>query len=198
MAIVKCYECEREVSDNAASCPHCGAPFAKSQPQVIPKRRGLSVWAIVAIVLASILLLFIFINVIFAIPSMLNALDRDRQTTTLENISRVGQGIEVYWMDYGHPPWADDIRELQEIFEETEINLNQAMVKDGWGNDLIYEHSGTSIYTVMSYGSDGIAGPRVRPNANGDRIIRHFDEDIIWSMGRFVQRPEGAQTSGRR
>jgi len=196
MAIVKCYECEREVSDSASSCPNCGAPFAKSQPQVKPQRRGMSTGAIVTIVLASV-----FIGggaILFSVLFICGNYDRSCQVTTVENIAYLGQSIELYKMDYRHAPFARDIRELQEIFEETEININQAMFKDGWGNDLIYERSGVGIYTVMSYGSDGIPGPRVRPNAYGDRIIRHFDEDIIWSMGRFVQRPEGAQTSGRR
>lgn len=26
MALIKCYECNKEISDSAASCPHCGAP----------------------------------------------------------------------------------------------------------------------------------------------------------------------------
>ena len=26
MALVKCYECEKEISDKAPACPHCGAP----------------------------------------------------------------------------------------------------------------------------------------------------------------------------
>jgi len=195
MAIVKCYECEREVSDSAASCPHCGAPFAKSQPQVIPKRRGLSTGAIIAIVLTSV-----FIGggvILFSVLFIFASYDRSCQTTTIENVMRMGMGVEQYKMDYQHAPFARDIHELQDIFEETEINLNQSMVKDGWGNDLIYEHSGVGIYTVMSYGSDNAVGPVVTPNLTGDLIVRHFDEDIIWSMGRFVQRPEGAQTSGR-
>ena len=26
MALIKCYECEKEISDKAPACPHCGAP----------------------------------------------------------------------------------------------------------------------------------------------------------------------------
>ena len=26
MALIECYECEKEISDKAAACPHCGAP----------------------------------------------------------------------------------------------------------------------------------------------------------------------------
>ena len=26
MALIKCYECSKEISDKAPACPHCGAP----------------------------------------------------------------------------------------------------------------------------------------------------------------------------
>jgi hypothetical protein len=29
MALTTCYECDRMTSDQAAACPHCGAPIAK-------------------------------------------------------------------------------------------------------------------------------------------------------------------------
>lgn len=36
--LIKCSECEREVSDQAAACPHCGAPMkaAPSPPPPVP------------------------------------------------------------------------------------------------------------------------------------------------------------------
>ena len=30
MALIKCYECEKEISDQAPACPHCGAPVVQS------------------------------------------------------------------------------------------------------------------------------------------------------------------------
>jgi hypothetical protein len=27
MALIKCYECNKEMSDKAKACPHCGAPY---------------------------------------------------------------------------------------------------------------------------------------------------------------------------
>ncbi|MDD3645769.1 MAG: zinc-ribbon domain-containing protein [Bacteroidales bacterium] len=29
MALINCFECGKEVSDKALSCPHCGVPFEK-------------------------------------------------------------------------------------------------------------------------------------------------------------------------
>ena len=32
MALIKCYECEKEISDKAPACPHCGCPVASGRP----------------------------------------------------------------------------------------------------------------------------------------------------------------------
>lgn len=33
MAIIKCPECGKEISDKATSCPSCGFPLLKGQPE---------------------------------------------------------------------------------------------------------------------------------------------------------------------
>ncbi len=143
-----------------------------------------------------IVVAIIGILAVMAIPSFLNALERARQATTVESVFRMGTGIEQYRVDNHAVPAAADVRELQEIFEETEINANRSIALDGWGVELAYEYTGTRFYTVMSYGSDHAEGPEVTPDANGSLIVKHFDEDIIWSDGIFIQRPDGAQTYG--
>ena len=37
MALIKCWECEKEISSKAASCPECGNPI-KGETKVVPKR----------------------------------------------------------------------------------------------------------------------------------------------------------------
>ena len=34
MAMIKCAECSRDISDKAVSCPHCGAPLQPRSTQV--------------------------------------------------------------------------------------------------------------------------------------------------------------------
>lgn len=133
-----------------------------------------------------------------AIPSLLNALDRARQTTTVENLQKFGQSVEQYIMDnnkVGSPKTGDtNIEDLQTIFKETEINMNDSMIKDGWGSLFIYEFNatlGSKLYTLTSYGSDSAAGPA--PVTVG--VVKTFPEDIIWVNGHFSQRPEGSQKS---
>ncbi len=38
MALVKCEECGREVSDRAPACPNCGAPAASEEPLIGPEK----------------------------------------------------------------------------------------------------------------------------------------------------------------
>ena len=42
MALIKCYECSREISDKAPACPQCGAPKKKapSKKKVGPKKKS--------------------------------------------------------------------------------------------------------------------------------------------------------------
>jgi len=154
--------------------------------------------------LIELLIVIAIIGIIaaIAIPSLLNALDRARQATTVTNVVGMGQGVDRYIQD--HPkigaPRDADIAALQTTFETNEINLNKGMTKDGWGYLLhyAYDSSGNGRhFTVQSYGSDGASGPAVTADANGEYIVKHFDEDIIYSDGRLVQRPEGAQTGSQ-
>jgi type II secretion system protein G len=154
--------------------------------------------------LIELLIVIAIIGIIaaIAIPSLLNALDRARQATTVSNVVQMGQGVDRYIQD--HPkvgaPQAADIDALQTIFETTEINLNKGMARDGWGYLLhyTYDSSGNARhFTVESYGSDGASGPAVTEDENKELIVKHFNEDIVYSDGRLVQYPEGSQTTGQ-
>lgn len=37
MALIKCPECGREISDKASSCPHCGYPIESLSPEGMVK-----------------------------------------------------------------------------------------------------------------------------------------------------------------
>ncbi len=123
------------------------------------------------------------------------SIERDRQLRTIEHIRNLGQSIEMYIMDYPRigPPRTADVEALANILIEVEIINDGNVVYDGWGNLLVYDYdeSGeTRSYTITSYGVDGRPGPPVEADESATR----FEHDIIWSMGRFVQRPEGSGT----
>jgi type II secretion system protein G len=132
-----------------------------------------------------------------AIPSLLSAVDRARQTTTVANMEQLGEYVGQYIMDFRFvgSPKAGDIEELQDIFMETEINTNRSIVKDGWDVLFLYECNetlGNQDYTITSYAADGAEGPD--PDVDG--VVKKFTEDLIWANGTWVQKPEGHQTSG--
>lgn len=136
-----------------------------------------------------------------AIPSLLNALDRARQTTSVENLQKLGQCVEEYLMDHnrvGCPKTGAGggaaIVALQTLFKALEYNENDGMLMDGWSDYFVYEFEaalGGKNYTLTSYGSDAVAGPA--PATPG--VVKKFPEDLIFARGAWVQRPEGAQTS---
>lgn len=62
MALVKCKECSREVSDQAAACVGCGAPIPKNPGPAAymppPEARGMGLGAKLAIVAGAIVVAF--------------------------------------------------------------------------------------------------------------------------------------------
>jgi len=136
-----------------------------------------------------------------AIPFLLNALERARQAATLSDVMELGKSVERYIVD--HPkygaPRVNDISLLRQTFEELEINTGKVRIVDGWGLLLRYSFGGDEApinYTVESAGSDGEFSGLLDNPIDGEYIITHFEEDIIWSKGRFIQYPIGAQESG--
>lgn len=130
-----------------------------------------------------------------AIPSLLNALDRTKQTKTVERITALGAFVEQYIMDHnqvGAPKVGNNINDLIDLFEANEINFNKSLKRDGWGNEIVISMDSAASergYTVMSLGSDFAVGPV--PETQG--IVKKFQEDIIWTQGKYTQRPEGTQ-----
>jgi type II secretion system protein G len=130
-----------------------------------------------------------------AIPLMMNAIERARQTKTMERLMELGKFTEQYIMDHnnvGSPKVGSDMLALQQVFREVEINFHKAALHDGWNAMIILETEaaiGGRGYTFMSYGSDSQPGPAT----DEPGIVKHFEEDIIWSGGGFTQSPEGLQ-----
>lgn len=99
MALIKCPECEREISDKAASCPHCGMPIGTAAIGSEPKVHGHDIkkaprkYAVVAIVVVVLIALFI------ALSS--GGLDADgkialQDCETLQDMCKVPSSFEVY------------------------------------------------------------------------------------------------------
>ena len=134
-----------------------------------------------------------------AIPTLLNALERSRQAQSVSIVMELGKSIERYIHDYptiGAPRY-DDVESLRDALNELELNLGDIKLIDGWHFELRYTYGDGDLhrlYTIESAGSDGEFNGLVSEPTDGEYIIRHFHEDIIWSRGRLVQYPVGVQT----
>jgi len=67
MALVKCSECGKEVSDKAVACPFCGNPVGGTPVTIELTSKKWKKWVIVAFVLWFIALCFIGSNASFAL-----------------------------------------------------------------------------------------------------------------------------------
>ncbi len=73
MALIACPECTRQVSDKAASCPHCGNPLAKleNNPEVTTIEATGKSWKFVqlaGVILIVIGLVAVFSEVVAGLP----------------------------------------------------------------------------------------------------------------------------------
>lgn len=65
MALIKCYECSKEISDTAASCPYCGAPTKKIIDNASPenkKSRPVGILLIIGIVFVPIIFVWFLLR----------------------------------------------------------------------------------------------------------------------------------------
>jgi len=70
MALIQCSECDREVSDQAPSCPGCGAPINAVQSTIENKPKEASpIMGIVAIVLGLASTLMPYFAAVFLVPA---------------------------------------------------------------------------------------------------------------------------------
>jgi len=69
MALIKCPECEKEISDQAPTCPHCGAPLkqTESNPTTI-KESSPPVWGIIGIISGLGALFLPYFAAVFLLP----------------------------------------------------------------------------------------------------------------------------------
>ena len=105
MAVKPCKECGGQVSDNAKTCPHCGA----KQPKKTSK---------LALIFAGLILLFIFIGILGG-----NDAEQDTTATSTEKTENKG-GVMLFYMQNQIKQNAKDPDSVQ--FRNEKINNNTA------------------------------------------------------------------------
>jgi len=123
-----------------------------------------------------------------AVPSLLNAVQRARQKRSMADMRSIGTALESYNVDNFQYPAA--ITDLDPTY------IAVVPSQDGWNTDFNYavgsapSSTTNDLYTVTSYGrnksSDGCG-------SGGVSRTQNFDCDICFTIGQFIQYPEGVQ-----
>ena len=120
-----------------------------------------------------------------AIPSLLDALDRSKQSDTMGTIRNLSLAIEAYNADYSRLPATGLTPDQLAAALATGGMFDHVDAHDGWGFPLVYTSDGDH-YTVEAYCKDGADGP-----ANITPATRHdYVNDIILKDGQFTASPE--------
>ena len=125
-----------------------------------------------------------------AIPNLLNAIDRGKQKRTMADLRSMGTAIEEYSIDNNFYPQATSVAALQ--LQGSPSYIRALPAGDGWGQDFEVA-SVKELYTLASCGkgATGTCSSACAVAACGKTGL--FSDDIIFSVGSFVQWPEGKQ-----
>jgi len=123
-----------------------------------------------------------------AIPNLIAAIQRSRQSRTLADIRMIGEGIQAYQIDHSFYPVLSN-GTIGDLAGHLEIYTPSYNPEDGWGEPMLYDSEGEH-YTVISWGWGSTA---TLPYSQGPTST--FDADIVMEDGGFLQWPEGPQTN---
>lgn len=124
--------------------------------------------------------------VAIAVPNLLAAIQRSRQSRTMADIRMIGEGVEAYQNEHMAYPVVSN-GTVADLGADLELYIRKFNDLDGWGEPVFFDSDG-SHYTVISFGWGGsstlpyVAGP-----------TGTFDADIVFTDGNFLQWPEGPQ-----
>jgi len=123
-----------------------------------------------------------------AIPNLRNAMNKAKQSKTLADIKAIGNALESYAVDNNTYPKSLTDANAQVLSGYLSLYIKTIPPGDGWSNPWhIDTNSAGTIYTITSYGADGIGGT----NPGGPTSA--FDCDIVFTNNSFYQWPSGAQ-----
>jgi len=127
------------------------------------------------------------ILVALAIPNLIGAIQRSRQSRTVADIRMISEGIEAYQNDHSAYPVVSN-GTVAVLSGDLEVYIRKFNNLDGWREPIFY-HSEGAHYTVISFGWNGISD---LPYVDGPTTT--YDADIVFADGNFLQWPEGPQT----
>src|SRR3989441_8745536 len=123
-----------------------------------------------------------------AIPNLMSALNKAKQTKTMADIKAIGSALETYAVDNNTYPKGLSDANAQALGQYLSRYLKTIPPGDGWNNPWhVDTNSAGTVYTITSYGADGVAG------TNPGGPTGDFNCDIIYTNSSFYQWPQGGQ-----
>jgi len=195
-----CAYCGNQVVEvSYAPCPRCGnpsngAPPGAIQPPAPAKSSNTAVIVVIVVIVVFFGVAILGILAAIAIPNFMTATQRSMQRRTMADIRSIATACEAYATDNNRYPKAATVEELQTVLTPTYIKT--LPLKDGWTHDLRYEawsrQGEYDSYAVGSAGKDGLwEHETLQEYTPGSTTA--FDCDIVYSLGSFIEYPEGPQ-----
>ena len=138
-----------------------------------------------------------------AIPNLLTAMQRSKQKRTMADIRSIATAWEARATDmnnYGAAggqstlDWdgGNNMPYTSMVLLVTPTYIKSLPQNDGWGDAYGYiTASNNQVYGIRSLGKDNAADSS---SYIAGTQTKKFDCDVVYSMGSFVQWPEGMQT----
>lgn len=125
--------------------------------------------------------------VAIAVPNLVNAIQRARQTRSVADLSAIAKAVSMYQQDLAEYPIQTPLGDADFLKSTLLTYMGSFQATDGWMRSFMYVSDGHE-YTILSYGMDGVASlPYTRGSTN------LFNADIVITNGMFLQWPEGVQ-----
>jgi general secretion pathway protein G len=122
-----------------------------------------------------------------ALPNVVSAIQRARQSRTMADMKAIGRAIVLYEQDYVDYPIETSLAHAENLRPYLVPYLGNFTATDAWRRPYWYISDGHR-YTLISHGLDGNAD---LPYTNGP--THRFEDDIVLSEGIFFQWPDGVQ-----
>jgi type II secretory pathway pseudopilin PulG len=156
-----------------------------------------SFWKFAGIMTLVILLLYIpGVLLAIAIPNLLTAMQRSKQKRTMADMRTIASAIEARATDVTSYPPPMQLADLAKLIEPKYVN--KAPLVDGWAHPFQYlaacsDDEACDSYLIASPGRNGTFEVDLTTLPQEPETTKTFDDDIVFSNGRFLRYPEGLE-----
>lgn len=178
-------------------CASCGNPTNGAPSRPRSAAGGTNTLALVIGIAVGGLVLVAILGILaaIAIPNFLTAMQRAKQKRTMADMRTIATALEAYGTDHEneeYPP-GEYAASLAPHLQPTYVKALPGV--DGWETGIRYTPLPGRGYMIRSAGGDKVF-EHESPDEYSRGATSHFDCDIVFVNGEFLQYPEGVQSGG--